>query len=61
MEKGNMLISYLFASDNVIHNVDVDLQMQRDLQKLAEDWENKGYIKRYVIAPDDVISEKIKK
>lgn len=61
MEKGNMLISYLFASDNVIHNVDVDLQMQKDLQKLAEDWKNKGYIKRYVIAPDEVISENLKK
>ena len=61
MEKGNMLISYLFASDNVIHNVDVDLQMQKDLQKLAEDWKNKGYIKRYFIAPYEVISENLKK
>lgn len=61
MEKGNMLISYIFESDNVIQNVDADLEMQRDLQKLAEEWKKKGYIRRYVIAPDDVISENIKK
>ena len=61
MEKGNMLISYIFKSDNVIQNVDADLEMQRDLQKLAEEWKKKGYIRRYVIAPDDVISENIKK
>ena len=60
MEKGNMLISYIFKSDNVIQNVDADLEMQRDLQKLAEEWKKKGYIRRYVIAPDDVISENIK-
>lgn len=60
MEKGNMLISYIFESDNVIQNVDADLEMQRDLQKLAEEWKKKGYIRRYVIAPDDVISENIK-
>ena len=30
-------------------------------QVLAEKWKEKGYISRYVIAPDDVISEKIKK
>ena len=51
MEKGNMLISYIFESDNVIQNVDADLEMQRDLQKLAEEWKKKGYIRRYVIAP----------
>ena len=61
MEKGNMLVSYIFESDNVIQNVDADLEMQRDLQKLAEEWKKKGYIRRYVIAPDDVISENIKK
>ena len=61
MEKGNMLISYIFESDNVIQNIDVDLEMQRDLQKLAEEWKKKGYIRRYVIAPDDVISENLKK
>ena len=60
MEKGNMLISYLFASDNVIKNADIDIEMQKDLRVLAEKWKEKGYIKRYVIAPDDVISEKIK-
>jgi 1-aminocyclopropane-1-carboxylate deaminase/D-cysteine desulfhydrase-like pyridoxal-dependent ACC family enzyme len=60
MEKGNMLISYIFESDDVIQNVDADLEMQRDLQKLAEEWKKKGYIRRYVIAPDDVISENIK-
>ena len=49
MEKGNMLISYIFESDNVIQNIDADLEMQRDLQKLAEEWKKKGYIRRYVI------------
>lgn len=61
MEKGNMLISYIFASDDVIQNIDSDLAMQRDLQKLAEDWKKKGYINRYIIAPDEVISESVKK
>lgn len=60
MEKGNLLISYLFASENEIRNIDAELEMQKDLQKLAERWKTKGYIKRYIIASDEIISDKIK-
>lgn len=61
MERGNLLISFLFADgENVISNINHQYDMMKDLQKTAEEWKDKGYIKRYVIADDDVISEKLK-
>lgn len=61
MERGNLLISFLFADgETVISNINHQYDMMNDLQKIAEEWKDKGYIKRYMIADDDVISEKLK-
>ena len=58
--KGNLLVSYLFAEDNTCKNIDNEQKMQNDLQQLVESWKEKGYIKRYVIVPDDVIRDDLK-
>ncbi len=55
--KGNLLISFLFKSEDVISNIDVEQKMMKDLQHLAEEWKSKGYIRRYVIVDDDEIDE----
>lgn len=58
--KGNLLISYLFTENNACKNIDNEQIMQNELQELVESWKAKGYIKRYVIAPDDVIKDSLK-
>ena len=59
--KGNMLISYLFRSDDVIKNIDIERKMKKELLDLVSEWKDKGYIGRFVIADDKCISDKIKK
>lgn len=56
-DKGNLLISFLFKSEDVISNIDAEQKMMKDLQHLAEEWKSKGYIRRYVIVDDDEIDE----
>lgn len=58
--KGNLLLTYLFASGDVIDNMNIEKEMIADIQKLAEKWKSKGYIKRYVIADDECISDNVK-
>ena len=55
--KGNLLISFLFKSEDVISNIDAEQKMMKDLQRLAEEWKSKGYIRRYVIVDDDGIKK----
>lgn len=61
--KGNLLITYLFKSDvdcaDLLVNSMCEERMKQDLQKLAEEWKKKGFIKRYMIADDDGISDKL--
>lgn len=62
--KGNLLISYLFNSDNedcadLLGNCMCEERMKQDLQDLAEQWKQKGFIKRYIIADDECISDKM--
>ena len=62
--KGNLLISYLFSGDDsqdAIINLDREKAMILDLQKLAEKWKEQGLIKRYMIADDELINEKLTK
>ena len=49
--KGNLVASYLFAQEDVIKNINIELAMQQDLAKLAEEWKRLGWIKRYMIGP----------
>ena len=63
--KGNLLITYLFSSDeksqNAIENLKKEEIMKRDLQKLVEKWKEQGLIKRYMIADDELINQKLTK
>lgn len=60
-KKMNMLITMLMNPENtVIDNIDIELKMQSDLQRIAEEWKKKGWIKRYMIAPDEFISDSLK-
>lgn len=58
--KGNLLVSYLFKSTDEIKNMDIKQDMITDLQHLAAKWKAQGYIRRYIIADDDCISDKYK-
>lgn len=60
MKCNNLLITCLFKNEDEIANIDVKQKMINDLQHLAEEWKSKGYIKRYVIADDECITERIK-
>lgn len=57
--KGNLLLSYLFNTDDVISNLDSEATMKKELQKLAEQWKRRGLIKRYMIGDDELINEKL--
>ena len=60
-KRGNLLITYLFNEDNdVVKNIDNEQIMRNDLSRLVNSWEEKGYINRFIIAPDEVIDEKLK-
>lgn len=59
--KGNMLLSYLFRTTDVIKNTDIENKMRNDLIHLASEWKEKGYIGRFIIADDECIVKKVKK
>lgn len=57
--KGNLLLSYLFNTDDVISNLDSEDTMKKELQELAEQWKRRGLIKRYMIGDDELINKKM--
>lgn len=57
--KGNLLLSYLFNTDDVISNLDSEITMKKELQELMEQWKQRGLIKRYMIGDDELIDEKL--
>lgn len=61
--KGNLLITYLFEHSadcaDLLGNNMCEERMKQDLQKLAEEWKRRGFIKRYMIADDSLISNKL--
>lgn len=58
-EKGNLLLSYLFNTDDAISNLDSEATMKKELQELAENWKKRGLIKKYMIGDDELINEKL--
>ena len=58
--KGNLLITYLFEDNGIKDNLANENTMVYELQELTEQWKKRGLIKRYVIANDELISEKLK-
>lgn len=60
-KKGNMLITYLFPeNNNVIDNINHEHTMKHELARLALSWKEKGLISRFMVAPDDCISNGVK-
>jgi|GEM_PF-4751442 len=61
-EKGSILCTYLYTpSNSITENLDNERRMICDLQALAEQWKEKGYISRYSIIDDELISTKLLK
>lgn len=56
--KGNMLLSYLFKSDDIITNINIEHKIEQELSILANKLKKEGLIERWIVAPDDVISKK---
>lgn len=57
--KGNLLITYLFVENDVLCNSMSESTMKKELQELAEQWKKRGLIKRYMIADDELINDKL--
>lgn len=52
--KGNLLISYLFKSDDAIEHIDEESMLKNEIAKLLSE---KGY--KFVIADDELINNKL--
>ena len=61
-KKGNVLITYRFPDDtDTIKDIDNELAIQHEIAKLMHKFVSDGIISHFMIADDDVISEKITK
>ena len=61
-KKGNILVSYRFPDDTgVTTDIDNELIIQREISKLMHKFVSDGIISHFVVADDDVISEKLTK
>lgn len=62
-DKGNLLITYLRAENrdisDILLNSKNETRMKHDLQMIAEKWKEQGFIRRYVIADNELISERV--
>lgn len=58
-KKGNILVSYLFNSDNPIENIKIDYEIQKSISKLINTFKENGFIKKWIVAPDGVINKKL--
>lgn len=59
-KKGNLLISYKFPDNtNIINDIDNEIIIQNEISKLLYKLKNKGLISNFVIADDELISEKL--
>lgn len=54
--KGNLLISYLFKSDDVIEHIDEEYMLKNEIAKLLSE---KGY--KFIIADDELINNRLLK
>lgn len=59
-KKGNILVTYRFTDDtDIIKDIDNELMIQHEIAKLMHKFVSDGIISHFVIADDDVISEKL--
>lgn len=59
--KGNLLFTYLFEdNEDIVSNLEKENTMIKELQELAEQWKKRGLIRRYTIADDELINEKLR-
>ena len=59
-KKGNVLITYRFPNDtDEIKDIDNELVIQKEIAKLMHKFVSDGIISHFLIADDDVISEKL--
>ena len=61
-KKGNILVTYRFPDDTeTIADIDTELIIQKEIAKLMHKLVSNGVISHFVIADDDIISEKLTK
>ena len=61
MKKTHMVIAALMNPENtIIDNAKIEIMMQNELGELAQKWKEKGWIKRFMIAPDEFVLDAIK-
>ena len=59
-KKGNILVTYHFPDDTeTISDIDTELVIQKEIAKLMHKFVSNGIISHFVVADDDVISEKL--
>ncbi len=60
LDRGNTLITYLFPdNNNVCANIANELTMQREIAALMHSFKERGFIKRFAVADDEIINDKI--
>ena len=61
-KKGNVLVTYLFPNDtSIVTDIDNEFTIQREIATLMHRLVSDGIISHFVIADDDIISEKLTK
>lgn len=59
-KKGNILVTYRFPDDtSIVTDIDNEITVQHEIAKLMHKLVSDGLISHFVIADDDVISEKL--
>ena len=59
-KKGNALVTYRFPDNtDVLTDIDNELYIQQEIAKLMHELVSQGVVSHFVIADDDIISEKL--
>ena len=62
MKKSYILVTIAFDDDsNEFRNIDTELDVQKDITNLLVKYKNENKISHFVVADNDVISDKLKK
>lgn len=61
-KKGNILVTYLFPDNtDIFTDIDNEIIIQQEIAKVMHRLVSEGIISHFVVADDDVISEKLSK
>lgn len=59
--KSNVLVTYLFPNDmDEFEKIDNDLLIQKEIANLMMSLKERGIVSRFVVADNEVISDKLK-